>query len=379
MITLPKIKNMDFVRTRTSPIGLDISFDCVRMIQLQKSADKTAVIAADEILLPSDVLDDAKVRRESIVSAIKDMMVRGRFVSNRVISCVSNMDMVIKSLRVKTEDENEISKILKSNEVERCGLKPDVHEIRYFSAGAIRHGDGVKNEIILMAVDKAALDEHVSMLEDAGVESIGIDAVPCALFRSLHRSMRRSADQDKANVFVDVGGNHTTVIIGAGGEIVFAKQIDIASEHINREIASKLGIGVEDAMHLRNKLKNNSDTEDIAPAMKHIVIDSMGSVMDELAKEISLCFRYYSVTFRGQRPEQLVFAGSEAYEQTLIEALKKHLGIDVEVPEPLRGFDLSSADFPSDKRGPLCEWAVAVGLSMKGMDFQSKGGSCERN
>jgi hypothetical protein len=32
-------------------------------------------------------------------------------------------------------------------------------------------------------------------------------------------------------------------------------------------------------------------------------------VAEELAKEISLCFRYYTVTFRGKRVEKAIFTG----------------------------------------------------------------------
>jgi Tfp pilus assembly PilM family ATPase len=113
--------------------------------------------------------------------------------------------------------------------------------------------------------------------------------------------------------------------------------------------------------------------------MRQVVIDSMNSVIDELAKEISLCFRYYAVTFRGQQPSQVVFAGGEAYEQTLIDALRRHLGIGIEVTEPLRGFDLSKVEFPADKKIMLCEWAVATGLCLKGMNITNQDKIYERN
>ena len=187
--------------------------------------------------------------------------------------------------------------------VERFGLKTETHEIRFISAGNIRQGDEIKNEIILFAIDKESLKEHIEMLEQAGVTPVAIDTVPCALFRSLQRSLRRTADQEKANVFVDVGSSHTTVIIGKAGEIIFAKQIDIAGEQINRQIASRLGIGLDEAVHLRSKLRNEAEAGEIEPAMRQIVIDSMNSVIDELAREISLCFRYYAVTFRGQQAQ----------------------------------------------------------------------------
>jgi len=50
------------------------------------------------------------------------------------------------------------------------------------------------------------------------------------------------------------------------------------------------------------------------------------------------------------------------------------------VAEPLRGFDMMNVNFDSDRRGLLCEWAVAVGLSLKGWNGATgKADSYERN
>jgi type IV pilus assembly protein PilM len=101
-----------------------------------------------------------------------------------------------------------------------------------------------------------------------------------------------------------------------------------------------------------------------------MIIDAATSVAEDLAREISLCLRYYTVTFRGARVERAIFAGGGAYEDVLIDVLRRQLVVEIEVAEPLRGFDLSSKraslNFRADRRGMLCEWAVAVGLSLKG-------------
>ncbi len=370
---------LEFLRTKTSPIGLDVGSNSVKMLQLESGSDKPAVIAADEAHLGPEIGNDQQAARDATVAAIKEILARGHFQKRKVISCLPGCKLIIKSLRLDTFDDEEIEKTIKGGMIERFGLKTDTHEVRFFSAGNIHQGDEVKNEVILFAIDKESLREHIEMLEQAGVTPIAIDTVPCALFRSLQRSLRRTADQEKANVFVDVGSSHTTVIIGKAGEIIFAKQIDIAGEQINRQVASRLGIGLDEAMHLRSKLKNKAEAGEIEPAMQQIVIDSMHSVIDELAREISLCFRYYAVAFRGQRPSQVVFTGGEAYEQTLIDALRQHLNIEIEVTEPLRGFDLSRVEFPADKRAMLYEWAVATGLCLKGMDMVGQDKVYERN
>jgi len=98
------------------------------------------------------------------------------------------------------------------------------------------------------------------------------------------------------------------------------------------------------------------------------MVDAVGVVAEELAREISLCFRYYTVTFRGKRVERAVFTGGEAYENILLNVLRRQLTVEIEVAQPLKGFDMMNINFDSDRRGLLCEWAVAVGLSLKDLD-----------
>ncbi len=370
---------LEFLKTKTSPIGLDVGRNSVKMLQLERRGGRMAVVEADEIQLDPEIPDDEKTNRNTTIEAIRTMLARGHFRKNEVVSCLPSPKLIIKSLRLDTFDDGEIARAIKSGIVERFGLNMESHEIRFISAGGVRQGDGVKNEIILFAIDKESLKEHIKMLEEAGVTPVAIDTVPSALFRSLHRSLRRTVDQEKVNVFVDVGASHTTVIIDKAGEMIFAKQINIAGERINQQIASRLGIGFDEAVHLRSKLRHKAEVVGIESGILQIVVDSMYSVIDELAKEISQCFRYYAVTFRGQQPNQVVFAGGEAYEQTLINALEQHLGVEVEVTEPLRGFDLSMVENIANKKAALCEWAVAAGLCLKGIDSHEGGNIHERN
>jgi len=202
--------------------------------------------------------------------------------------------------------------------------------------------------------------------------------VPCALFRSLQASLRRSEDQRLVSVLVDVEDLYTTVIIARGQEIIFVKQIPIAAARLTAEVASRLNVSVSEAKLLRARIKDNAESVDAAT--RQAVIDAMGHITEELAKEISLCFRYYAVTFRGQRPTEVVFAGGETDEATLLNALTRHLGVQVSVAKPLRGIDLANTAINRRRTVEMSEWAVAVGLGLKGMDLSTCGLSTyERN
>jgi len=250
-------------------------------------------------------------------------------------------------------------------------------------AGSVRQGDEIKNELILFAADNETLKSHIDMLEQAGLRPVAIDNVPCALFRSFERSMRRQEDKERTVVFVDVGSQYTTVVFGRGGGISFVKQIPVGGERFNQEVAAKLGISVGEAETLRVMLRRDKDSalpvagkaagddkNELDASTRQVMVDAISSVVEELAREISLCFRYYTVTFRGKRVERAYFAGGGAYERILVNALKRQLTVEVELAQPLRGFDMSSEkagiNLDSDRRGLLCEWAIAVGLGLKG-------------
>ncbi len=361
------------------PIGLDLGHNSIKMIQLAWSDDKICVIAADEADYVCDIDAADETGRESAVSAVKRMLAKGAFSGREVVSCLSNDSLKIKSLRLDTTDPQQIEQQFREEVAHRFGLDADADEIRYTIAGNVYQGDEIKNEVIFFGMDKAGIVQHLSLLEDAGLTPIGIDAVPCALFRSFQVSLRRQEDQQLVSVLVDVGSLFTTVIIGRGQEIIFVKQIPIAGERLNAEVASKLEVTVDEAGLLRSKLKNDTDCS-MEPATRQAVIDAMSRTIEELAKEISLCFRYYAVTFRGQRPTEVVFAGGEADETTLLKALKRHLGVSITIARPLRGFDLSQADFKECHDAEMSKWAVAVGLGMKGMDLSTCESECyERN
>jgi len=383
------------------PIGLDIGHHSIKMIQLLTNGGRISVVTADRACIDASINGDEQQRRSFVISEIKRMLAKGNFRGRNVVSCLPNDRLKITSLRLGQSQSEGIENAFRKEVAQRFGLDTDRDAMDYLVAGDVRAGDEIKSELILFAVDNETIKSHIEMLEEAGLRPVAIDTVPCALFRSFERSLRRREDRERTVVFVDVGSRFTTVVFDREGKISFVKQIPIGGEKFNREIAAKLGINVSDAQMLRETLRTerglsrtNSSSEEqptagdqggqmqcgafgsikdkLDDSTRQVMVDVISAVAEELAKAISLCLRYYTVTFRGKRVERAILAGGEAYENVLLEVLRRQLPVEIEVAQPLRGFDLSSKrtnlNFGGDRRDMLCEWAVAVGLSLKGWD-----------
>ena len=372
------------LKTRSQrPIGLDIGHNSIKMIQLAVNAGRVSVFAANKVRIDPDINGDPNERRSFVISAAKQMLAEGSFRGRSVISCLPNDELKITSLRLaETETQKEIEQALEKEAAQRFGLDVDKDVINYVPAGSVRQGDDIKQELILFGADSEAIKNHIEMLEEIGLRPTAIDTIPCALFRGFERSLKRQEDQDCTVVFVDVGSRFTTVVFGRGGEISFVKQMPIGGEKFNRQIATKLGISMSEAQRLRDTLRMEKSMcagkglgaagqdlkgqSSLDVATRQVMVDAVNAVAEELAREISLCFRYYTVTFRGKRVERAVIAGGGAYENILLTVLKRQLTVEIEIAHPFRGIDMMNINFDSDRRGLLCEWAVAVGVGLKG-------------
>jgi type IV pilus assembly protein PilM len=256
-----------------------------------------------------------------------------------------------------------VDKALCREAAQRFNLDADTDAIDYLVAGSVRQDDEAKNEFIVLAARAGTIESHISLLEEAGLQPVGIDAAPCALFRSFERAMRREEDKQQTVIFVDVGHRYTTVAFGRNDEICLAKQMPFGTSRFDEEIASKLEMSVAEAESLRLRLQREESVDDNT---RQLVTDALVSAAEQLAKELSLCLRYHTVTFRGKRVERAMVAGGGAHEKVLLDVFQRHLSIAVEPAEPFRGLDLGDARCSDECSRSSTDLALALGLSLKG-------------
>ncbi len=351
-------------KDKIGPIGLDIGHCSIKMIQLCRDGSDVKVLAVEDSPIDPGLQDPAQLR-DYIVSSIQRMYSQGNFVGRQVISCLPGDVVKIKSLRLDTDDSVEIENYMRTEVASRLGLHAETDELRYMNAGSVFQGEQTKNETLFFGVERQVIADHLSLLEDAGLTPTLLDVVPCALFRSIQMSLRRREDRELVSVLVDLGSQFTTVIIGKGQHIIFIKQIPVAGRKMTEDVASSLGLGMAEASLLRTKMRT-SDIEGLDADTLRAITDAMRPSIEHLAREISLCFKYYAVTFRGQRPAEAIFTGGEAYESILINSLRRQLGVEIRLAEPLRGINLLHGGVDRRQNQQMCEWTAAVGLALRG-------------
>jgi len=379
-------------RRHIGPIGLDIGHASIKMLQLSGDGRRLSVHRLLERRVPA-CGDDDETRRQGAILTMKGMLEEGDFHGTEAAVCLANDRLKVTSVRLSESDVTQTAAQLYKEAALRFGLDPGQDPIQYIPAGTVRQGDQVRHEVILFATGRRETEEDLAVLDQVGLTAVGLEPIACALARGFDRTLWRDEDKSGTSILVDVGRRSTTVVFSRAGEISFVKVVPAGVERFDQEIAAKLGVEPAEAETLRKTWRSatvegsdvslaipvgtgtQSDSlshpvsrhpKGLDPSVTRTLADTVRGVAEALAREVSLCVRYYTVTFRGHAIERVIVCGGGAYEPLLLATIKAQVGVEVETARPFRGMGgcTDGRDNPSQQGG--CEWAVALGLALKG-------------
>jgi type IV pilus assembly protein PilM len=355
-------------RSQVQPIGLDIGFDSIKMLQLEALGQSLSVVAAARQQFPEEVRTQPELRLPLAVDMIRKMLRQGGFIGRDIVTSLPREIVHVKNLRLPTIPPHELAAAVAFEARNIFAFDTEKAHVDYCVAGEVRQGAEVRQELIVLAAQDGDVNDFLEQLHRSGAIVMSLDVEPFALYRTVERFIRRREDEGDVHVIVDIGARRSQVVIGRGREISFLKTIEIGSRHMLEAVSAKLGITIDEARALRRRLAEAGpvDPADAAKSdpVRQAVFDASRSIMEDLGREISLCLRYFSVTFRGQRPEKVRLVGGEASDPQLHAVLNTALPIPVETSRPLFSVDTSRMK-PSDRRGMMCEWTLALGLGLR--------------
>jgi type IV pilus assembly protein PilM len=357
-------------RSKHGPIGVDIGTSSLKMLQFADDGGQPAVVAAAHHHIPWSIEDPAE-RRAVIERAIAESLRQQPFQGREVVSALGINLFQIKSIRLPKMPADELATAVEFEAKDRFDLGGQEAQIRFVTAGEVRHGNELKQEIIVFAARDGEVQAHLDLLAACKLQPVALDITPCAVARSFIRYLRRAEDCQAVNVFMDVGWRGTTIVITRGAEVTFLKVIDVGGEHFSNAVAKALNTSMEEAADLRIRIMRGSGgrrSTDAAPVPDDVqaaVGDAVRPLVERLSRDVQLCLRYFAVTFRGQRPESLTFVGGEAHEPSLIKIIGAAVDIPCTIGHPLRGVGRLGLVGGRDRRSFQPAWTVASGLALR--------------
>lgn len=354
-------------RTKLLPIGVDIGRDSIKLLQLDLAGQSLEARAMARLAVPAEAKTDPLLRAEAAAGLVRQAMKQSLFTGQRCVTALPRELVQVKNFRLPAMPLEEMASAVRFEARNLFTFDTDDAQVEFVPAGEVRQGTDTLQEVIVFAARNQDVDGFLERFHGSGLVVESLDVNPIALFRGVERFIRRREDEQEVHVLLDVGLSATHVVIGKGRDISFIKTIEIGGGQFHEAVSTRLEIPLDEAVTLRRRLAESSEAA--AGGQEHdpvrqAVFDATRGVMEQLAREVALCLRYQSVTFRGQRPQRLRLLGGEAFDKNLQQVLSSVLTIPVEAGRPLFSVDLSRVK-ASDRVGGLAEWGVALGLALR--------------
>ena len=286
------------------PIGVAVGTTEVVLAQAGPTGAGDALLAAARAPLPEDATPGSPGYDAQLAEAIGRALKQGPFVGKSVVSAMPAESLQYKNIRLPKMPEPELAQAVAWEAKERVVLGERA-SVQFYYAGEVRQGQDIRCEVILLASKQSRVDEHLRGIVGAGLTPTAIDATGAALARSVFFN-------DTATTEIYTHPAHVEVVIAQGGRVLLAK---------------------------------------LLPVSEHTAQDPT-----ELAREIGLCLRYHSVTFRGEKPARVELRGNPL-PAGVADAITSALGLAV------------------SETGEQGLFAIAAGLSLRERDAEMKRGA----
>lgn len=395
-------------RSNHTPIGVDFGADTLKLLQISPG-DRPQLIASAQESIPEEARQNPSLRQQFFLESIRKLIRANPFKGKRVICSVPAYQTLTQHIQISRNEGDDIDSQIAQHLRSRMNVDPSRMVIRHFPIAAT-HAQPNRQEVMCLAAGRDTVMQHINTLNAAKLQVVGMHAEPHAILKAFAHLYRRAEDAKRTTCFVDIGAVTTKVVIAHGQELVFAKTLHSAGDHLTRAFAEAHGVSFNEARQRRiDEAAVDMQPQAAAPEPEpepepvlaasarqpsgFALLDAqvaaerpqaapaptparndpaasadadMAEALDCLIDELQLCIRYHQSLFRDRPVERLVFLGGEAGQVRNCQRIAKGLRIAAQLGDPLARLNKtrSRGNLSLDLRKPQPGWAVPLGLCL---------------
>jgi type IV pilus assembly protein PilM len=295
---------------------------------------------------------------DRVVEAIQEAFSAGGFKAKRVVTAVSGRSVIVRYVPVANMPDDQLRQAV-AYEAEKY-LPFDIDEVvldcHRVEDGKAVPGPGDQIKVLLVAVKRSVVDEHVALLRQAGLTPVIIDCDYFALGNAWEsRSGRIGETEDTVRALIDVGAAKTSINIVKGKTSHFTRDFYVAGNDVTDMIAKRFNENPDNVERMK---------EDPGEALDNMREVFQG-VLEDIGSEVRLSFDYYENQFDEQVQEVLISGGTAIFPdcETMLGSV---LGLPTRMWDPLEALDTTPLGTQAAQLGRnSASLAVAVGLGSR--------------
>ena len=346
---------------RNKRVGVDVGSTAVRAAEVATNGHGPTLVRAGQVPLPPGAVQSGEVRDPAVVAdALRELWHIGKFSTRDVVLGVANQRMAVREVTLPWLAAKEMRAALPFQIQEFVPIPVDDAVLDYEVIEEIEVDGRKMARLLLVAAQKAMVQQMIDAAEAARLSPVGLDLVPFAVMRSVGDGAVFEDDGDDEAV-LNVGGDVTSICIHKKGLPRFVRILPAGGADVTSAIVRGTGVTTEQAEAIKR-----GRSADVSPETLEEARTTMAARMAALVDEVRSSLDFYESQSRGARIRRVLVTGGGSLLEGFIESLNERVPAEV-----TRGRPFGRINVPAQMETPEMAaveplLAVAIGLAIPG-------------
>lgn len=349
-------------------IGFDISDKSIKYIQLEKKGGEFSVKQYGEKKLPEGIIEEGEIKKESdFIAFLKSNF--GEIEPKNIIASLPEEKAFLDIIELPKMELKNIRQSLTVQLENYFPIKPGVSVFDYEII------DSSQNffDILVVAFPSRLVEAYNNSLVASGFKPLIFELEAEALKECLSRK------NDPPKMLVDFGKTRTSFVITAQNKVLFTSTVKISGEDLDKALQRSFSLSSEEAEKIKKesgrvlptKGKNYQTQKIKEKEIQSILIPTISGISQEIEKHIDYWQTHYSHIHQKKQTNinEIILCGGDANFIGLTEYLSSTLKIPVKLANVWSNVLSFEKDIPEIEFSESLKFATAIGLALKGKDF----------
>jgi Tfp pilus assembly PilM family ATPase len=311
---------------RTAATGIDLGHHAVKVVRLEAGNGKPVLTHwGIEEVEPEDepaILSRARALR----AVLRRLDLKPRLLG-RTVTAIGGPDVHVRQVVVPPLSEGELRQALPFEARKHLPLEsvPDpCLDFQILGAPAPRNGGDATQDVLLVAAPRSRRDALIRILAEVGIDPDAVDAEPLPAVNAIVAAHGDLMGEDRGLMVLDLGarGGQLAAVQPDGG--IYVRRLELPANGASPGPAS-------------------------------------GDAAASLCQELEESIRFVSLRQRKYAVARVFVCGGRALASGLTDRICRTLGLDVEIPDPLRPLEMGTETPPAAE--DRVRLVTAVGLA----------------
>ncbi|MBU4561488.1 type IV pilus assembly protein PilM, partial [bacterium] len=385
-------------------LGLDIGTSSIKAVLLKVTKEEVELANVGMVELHLDPGVENKEKRAKVIEGIKKLLEKNEIKTKEVVIAVPGQSVIIRHCKLPPGARARLDQVIKFEAQNQIPFPLDKVGLDY---QALPGKEGEEVKVILTAMKRELIDDHLALVGEAGLKCETIDISSLALYNALR--FKKPSKAAEVVALIDMGATTTDISIHRDGVLEFTRSAPVAGNDLTEAIQTKLGVPFSEAERLKREEGDalfevqekppevppppEKPPETLPPEIPPVpekppevppapekppevppapnptsqVASALSPILENIFAEIRRSLNYYRSQPEGAEITKVILSGGSAGLKNLDKFLSQRLGVPVEIADPLSQIKYDPTIFKLKEILP--SFSVSVGLALHALEL----------